>query len=56
MHSGFVGTGIICTPMALHMCTGGHELYLRNRAGVPQGMSAAGVAGIPGNGSAKYQP
>jgi len=39
---GFVGLGIMGTPMAAHLIKGGHELYLFGRSGVPASLSDAG--------------
>ncbi|MGB3225544.1 MAG: 2-hydroxy-3-oxopropionate reductase [Desulforhopalus sp.] len=37
MHKiGFIGLGIMGTPMALNILKGGHELYASSRSGVPQ--------------------
>ncbi|HMO45253.1 MAG TPA: 2-hydroxy-3-oxopropionate reductase [Rubrivivax sp.] len=39
---GFVGLGIMGTPMAGHLIKGGHPLYLYSRSSVPQDLAAAG--------------
>ncbi len=39
---GFVGLGIMGTPMAAHLIEGGHELFLFSRSGVPASLSAVG--------------
>ncbi len=39
---GFVGLGIMGTPMAAHLIKGGHELYLSSHSGVPASLSDAG--------------
>jgi 2-hydroxy-3-oxopropionate reductase len=39
---GFVGLGIMGTPMAGHLIKGGHELYLYSRSAVPQELLDAG--------------
>ena len=39
---GFVGLGIMGTPMAGHLIKGGHELYLYSHAGVPSALVDAG--------------
>lgn len=39
---GFIGLGIMGTPMAGHLISGGHELYLHSRSGVPAALTDAG--------------
>ncbi|SPE32373.1 tartronate semialdehyde reductase, NADH-dependent [Burkholderiales bacterium] len=39
---GFVGLGIMGTPMASHLIKGGHELYLYSRSSVPRELVDAG--------------
>ena len=39
---GFIGLGIMGTPMAGHLIKGGHRLYLHTRGSVPQELVAAG--------------
>lgn len=39
---GFIGLGIMGAPMALHLITAGHEVFLFSRSGVPEGLSTAG--------------
>jgi 2-hydroxy-3-oxopropionate reductase len=45
MNLGFIGLGIMGRPMAGHLMTAGHKLYLNTRSGVPQEMADKG--GIP---------
>jgi 2-hydroxy-3-oxopropionate reductase len=42
MKIGFIGLGIMGTPMAGHLIKGGHELFLNSRRSVPQELVAAG--------------
>ncbi|HXF47596.1 MAG TPA: 2-hydroxy-3-oxopropionate reductase [Burkholderiaceae bacterium] len=42
MKVGFVGLGIMGTPMAGHLIKGGHEVYLHSRRSVPQALIDAG--------------
>ena len=39
---GFIGLGIMGTPMAGHLIKGGHEVYLHSRSGVPEDLVGAG--------------
>ncbi len=39
---GFIGLGIMGSPMAGHLIKGGHEVYLYSRSGVPQMLRDAG--------------
>ena len=39
---GFIGLGIMGTPMAGHLIQGGHTLFLHSRSGVPQSLLDAG--------------
>ncbi len=39
---GFIGLGIMGTPMAGHLIKGGHEVFLASRSGVPQELIDAG--------------
>ncbi len=39
---GFVGLGIMGTPMAGHLIKGGHSAFLHSRSGVPQALKEAG--------------
>ena len=39
MKVGFIGLGIMGRPMAEHLATAGHEMFLNSRSGVPQGMA-----------------
>jgi 2-hydroxy-3-oxopropionate reductase len=39
---GFIGLGIMGTPMAANLITGGHTLFLSSRSGVPQPLVDAG--------------
>jgi 2-hydroxy-3-oxopropionate reductase len=42
MKIGFIGLGIMGTPMALNLLKGGHELFLYSRSGVPVELTEAG--------------
>jgi len=42
MDVGFIGLGIMGTPMALHLIKGGHRLFLHSRSGVPPALTEAG--------------
>src|SRR5437763_7826681 len=42
MDLGFVGLGIMGRPMAGHLMSAGHKLYLNTRSGVPRDMTEAG--------------
>ncbi|MBS0593944.1 MAG: 2-hydroxy-3-oxopropionate reductase [Proteobacteria bacterium] len=42
MKIGFIGLGIMGTPMAGHLIKGGHQLYLHTRGSVPPELVAAG--------------
>lgn len=39
---GFIGLGVMGSPMAGHLIAAGHSLYLHSRSGVPEGLLAAG--------------
>ena len=43
MKIGFIGLGIMGTPMAQHLLTAGHEMFVRTRSKVPEALSAAHV-------------
>jgi 2-hydroxy-3-oxopropionate reductase len=43
MNLGFIGLGIMGAPMAQHLLTAGHELFVRTRSKVPDALSAATV-------------
>ena len=43
MKLGFIGLGIMGTPMAGHLLTAGHELFAQSRSGVPSGLLEAGA-------------
>jgi 2-hydroxy-3-oxopropionate reductase len=43
MHIGFIGLGIMGTPMALHLANAGHTLFVHTRRQVPEGLLAAGA-------------
>jgi 2-hydroxy-3-oxopropionate reductase len=43
MKVGFIGLGIMGTPMAGHLLQAGHALYLHSRSGVPSELIAAGA-------------
>ena len=53
---GFIGLGIMGTPMALNLIRGGRRLFLHSRSGVPQELTAAGgkVARYQGDGVLAY--
>jgi 2-hydroxy-3-oxopropionate reductase len=42
MKVGFIGLGIMGTPMALHLANKGHTLYVHTRSQVPDAITAAG--------------
>ncbi|MBL8362108.1 MAG: 2-hydroxy-3-oxopropionate reductase [Rubrivivax sp.] len=42
MDIGFIGLGIMGTPMALHLAAAGHKLYVHTRRTVPEAIVAAG--------------
>ncbi|WP_439517185.1 2-hydroxy-3-oxopropionate reductase [Hydrogenophaga sp.] len=42
MKIGFIGLGIMGTPMALHLANAGHALYVHTRSQVPESIGAAG--------------
>ena len=44
---GFIGLGIMGTPMVLNLIKGGHVLYVNTRSQVPQELSAAGATVCP---------
>jgi 2-hydroxy-3-oxopropionate reductase len=39
---GFIGLGIMGSPMAGHLIAGGHQVFLHSRSGVPQQLTGAG--------------
>ncbi len=43
MKIGFIGLGIMGTPMALHLAAAGHPLFVRTRSAVPAAITAAGA-------------
>jgi 2-hydroxy-3-oxopropionate reductase len=43
MQLGFIGLGIMGTPMALHLAAAGHSLFVHTRSKVPDALSAAGA-------------
>ena len=43
MKIGFIGLGIMGTPMAQHLLTAGHEMFVRTRSKVPEALSTAQV-------------
>ena len=43
MKIGFIGLGIMGTPMAQHLLTAGHEMFVRTRSKVPAALQAAHV-------------
>ncbi len=42
MNIGFIGLGIMGTPMALHLVNAGHKLFVHTRRAVPEAIAAAG--------------
>lgn len=44
---GFIGLGIMGTPMALRLVQGGHTLFVHTRSDVPADLVAAGVTVLP---------
>ena len=42
MKIGFIGLGIMGTPMALHLANAGHQLFVHTRSQVPEAITAAG--------------
>ncbi|WP_284615405.1 2-hydroxy-3-oxopropionate reductase [Aquabacterium humicola] len=47
MKLGFIGLGIMGTPMAGHLRAGGHELYVHTRSQVPAALTEAGAIVCP---------
>jgi 2-hydroxy-3-oxopropionate reductase len=45
MKVGFIGLGIMGTPMALHLKEAGHELFVHTRGQLPEAITAAGATG-----------
>ena len=43
MKLGFIGLGIMGTPMAGHLLAAGHEVFAQSRSGVPQALREAGA-------------
>ncbi|MBS0340648.1 MAG: 2-hydroxy-3-oxopropionate reductase [Proteobacteria bacterium] len=43
MNIGFIGLGIMGTPMALHLATAGHQLFVKVRSKVPADIAASGA-------------
>ncbi|WP_297652034.1 2-hydroxy-3-oxopropionate reductase [Hydrogenophaga sp.] len=43
MKIGFIGLGIMGTPMALHLAKAGHQLFVHTRSQVPQDIQASGA-------------
>ena len=43
MKIGFIGLGIMGTPMALHLANAGHQLFVHTRSQVPEAIGAAGA-------------
>ncbi len=43
MQIGFIGLGIMGTPMALHLAAAGHQLFVNTRRAVPEALTAAGA-------------
>ena len=40
MNVGFIGLGIMGTPMALHLAEAGHQLFVHTRSRVPEAIAA----------------
>ena len=38
LNIGFIGLGIMGTPMALHLQSAGHTLFVQTRSSVPEGL------------------
>jgi 2-hydroxy-3-oxopropionate reductase len=47
MNIGFIGLGIMGTPMAQHLLNAGHTLYVRTRSAVPAALAGATVCASP---------
>jgi 2-hydroxy-3-oxopropionate reductase len=47
MNIGFIGLGIMGTPMAQHLLDAGHTLYVRTRSAVPAALAGATVCASP---------
>ena len=43
MKIGFIGLGIMGAPMAQHLLAAGHEMFVRTRSKVPEGLQGAKV-------------
>jgi 2-hydroxy-3-oxopropionate reductase len=43
LNIGFIGLGIMGTPMATHLATAGHQLFVQTRSKVPEAISASGA-------------
>ncbi len=43
MNIGFIGLGIMGTPMALHLVNAGHQLFVNTRRAVPEALAAVGA-------------
>jgi 2-hydroxy-3-oxopropionate reductase len=43
LNIGFIGLGIMGTPMATHLATAGHKLFVQTRSKVPDAISASGA-------------
>jgi 2-hydroxy-3-oxopropionate reductase len=43
MKLGFIGLGIMGAPMAQHLLAAGHEMFVRTRSKVPEGLQGATV-------------
>jgi len=52
---GFIGLGIMGTPMVLNLIKGGHVLFVNTRSKVPQELSAAGATVCPSPASVAEQ-
>ena len=47
MKIGFIGLGIMGSPMAQHLLAAGHEMFVRTRSKVPDALKAATVCASP---------
>ena len=47
LNIGFIGLGIMGTPMALHLQSAGHTLFVQTRSSVPEGIRASAATVCP---------
>ena len=45
MKIGFIGLGIMGTPMALHLLAAGHQLFVHTRSPLPEGVASSAAVG-----------